>query len=330
MKKKILITGSEGFIGSHIVDFLLKKNFNIKCFVQYNSFNNWGWLEDSSFKNKLNICTGDIRDPNFVDKTVSDCTHVIHLASLISIPHSYISASSYVETNVAGTLNLLQSSVKHNIKKFIHTSTSEVYGTAQRIPINENHPLNAQSPYAASKIAADQMALSFYNSYNLPVTILRPFNTFGPRQSARAIIPTIITQLIKQNKINLGSLDPTRDFNYIDDVVNAFYLAIDNKKIIGEVINLGTGYEISINNLKNLIFKIHNKNLSIKKSTQRVRPKKSEVQRLVSNNGKAKKILNWRPKYVGKNGLSKGLIHTLRWFNNKDNLKKYKSNIYNT
>lgn len=330
MKKKILITGSEGFIGSHIVDFLLKKNFNIKCFVQYNSFNNWGWLEDSSFKNKLNICTGDIRDPNFVDKTVSDCTHVIHLASLISIPHSYISASSYVETNVAGTLNLLQSSVKHNIKKFIHTSTSEVYGTAQRIPINENHPLNAQSPYAASKIAADQMALSFYNSYNLPVTILRPFNTFGPRQSARAIIPTIITQLIKQNKINLGSLDPTRDFNYIDDVVNAFYLAIDNKKIIGEVINLGTGYEISINDLKNLIFKIHNKNLSIKKSTQRVRPKKSEVQRLVSNNGKAKKILNWRPKYVGKNGLSKGLIHTLRWFNNKDNLKKYKSNIYNT
>jgi len=330
MKKKILITGSEGFIGSHIVDFLLKKKFNIKCFVQYNSFNNWGWLEDSSFKNKLNICTGDIRDPNFVDKTVSDCTHVIHLASLISIPHSYTSASSYVETNVAGTLNLLQSSVKYNIKKFIHTSTSEVYGTAKKIPINENHPLNAQSPYAASKIAADQMALSFLRSYNLPVTILRPFNTFGPRQSARAIIPTIITQLIKQNKINLGSLDPTRDFSYIDDVVNAFYLAIDNKKIIGEVINLGTGYEISINNLKNLIFKIHNKNLSINKSTQRVRPKKSEVQRLVSDNGKAKKILNWKPKYIGKNGLAKGLIHTLRWFNNEDNLIKYKSDIYNT
>ena len=274
MKKKILITGSEGFIGSHIVDFFLKKKLNIKCFVQYNSFNNWGWLEESRFKNKLKICAGDIRDSDFVDRTVSGCTHVIHLASLISIPHSYTSASSYVETNVTGTLNLLQSSVKHKIKKFIHTSTSEVYGTAQKIPIDEKHPLNAQSPYAASKIAADQLALSFYKSYNLPVTILRPFNTFGPRQSSRAIIPTIITQLNNKNKIHLGELNPSRDFNYVTDIVKAYYLAINNKNIVGEVVNLGSNYEITIKNLKNLILKIYDKKIKIEISPQRLRPKK--------------------------------------------------------
>ena len=330
MKKKILITGSEGFIGSHIVDFFIKKKLNIKCFVQYNSFNNWGWLEESRFKNKLKICAGDIRDSDFVDRTVSGCTHVIHLASLISIPHSYTSASSYVETNVTGTLNLLQSSVKHKIKKFIHTSTSEVYGTAQKIPIDEKHPLNAQSPYAASKIAADQLALSFYKSYNLPVTILRPFNTFGPRQSSRAIIPTIITQLNNKNKIHLGELNPSRDFNYVTDIVKAYYLAINNKNIVGEVVNLGSNYEITIKNLKNLILKIYDKKIKIEISPQRLRPKKSEVFRLLCDNRKARKLLKWKPKYSGKKGLEQGLRKTIEWFSDKNNLKKYKSNIYNT
>ena len=292
MKTKILITGSEGFIGSHLVDFLLKKKLNIRCFIHYNSFSNYGWLDNYFDKKNLDVCLGDVRDSNFVDKAVYGCTHVIHLASLIAIPHSYNSAQSYVETNIKGTLNLLQSSVKHEITKFIHTSTSEVYGTAQKIPIDEKHPLNAQSPYAASKIAADQLALSFFKSFNLPVTILRPFNTYGPRQSARAIIPTIITQLLNKNKIYLGDLNPTRDFNYVNDIVNAFYLAIDNKKIIGEVINLGSNYEISIKNLKNLIMKINDRKVKIEISPQRIRPKKSEVHRLLCNNNKAKSCLN--------------------------------------
>ncbi len=329
MKTKILITGSEGFIGSHLVDLLLKKKLNIRCFINYNSFNNYGWLDNYLDKNNLDVCFGDVRDSNFVDKAVHGCTHVIHLASLIAIPYSYNSAQSYVETNVRGTLNLLQSSVKHKIKKFIHTSTSEVYGTAQKIPIDEKHPLNAQSPYAASKIAADQLALSYFKSFNLPVTILRPFNTYGPRQSARAIIPTIITQLLNKNKIRLGDLNPSRDFNYVKDIVKAFYLAIDNKRIIGEVINLGSNYEISIKNLKNLIMKLYDKKIKIEISPQRIRPKKSEVLRLLCNNNKAKKLLKWKPEYSGKKGLEQGLTKTLKWFSDSNNLKKYKSNIYN-
>ncbi len=330
MIKKVLITGAEGFIGSNLVDYFIKKKIKIKCFVQYNSFNNWGWLENHKSYKKLNICFGDIRDPEFVDKAVSGCTHVIHLASLISIPHSYNSTSSYVETNINGTLNLLQASVKHKVIKFIQTSTSEVYGTAQKIPIDESHPLNAQSPYAATKIAADQLALSFYKSYNLPVTILRPFNTFGPRQSARAVIPTIITQILKKDKITLGLLSPSRDFNFVDDVVHAFFLALNNKKIVGEVINIGSGYEISINKLKQLISQILKKKISIKKVHERLRPKKSEVQRLLCNNKKAKNILKWRPKHFGKKGFEKGLKKTIKWFSEEANLKKYKTNIYNT
>ncbi len=330
MTKKVLITGAEGFIGSNLVDYFIKKKIKLKCFVQYNSFNNWGWLESHNSHKKLNICFGDIRDPEFVDKTVSGCTHVIHLASLISIPHSYKSVSSYIETNINGTLNLLQASVKHKVKKFIQTSTSEVYGTAQKIPIDESHPLNAQSPYAATKIAADQLALSFYKSYDLPVTILRPFNTFGPRQSGRAVIPTIITQILKKDKITLGSLSPSRDFNFVEDVMHAFYLALNNKKIVGEVINIGSGYEISINKLKQIISQILKKKIQIKKANERYRPKKSEVQRLLCNNKKAKNILKWNPKYSGKNGLEKGLKKTIKWFSEESNLKKYKTDIYNT
>ena len=329
-EKKVLITGSEGFIGSHLVDFLLKKKMNIRCFVQYNSFSNYGWLDNYTDKNNLDFHLGDIRDSNYVDKAVFGCSHVIHLASLIAIPHSYNSAQSYIDTNIKGTLNLLQSSVKYKIKKFIHTSTSEVYGTAQKIPIDEKHPLNAQSPYAASKIAADHLALSFFKSFNLPVGILRPFNTYGPRQSARAIIPTIITQLINKNKIQLGDINPLRDFNYVNDIVKAFYLAIDNKSITGEVVNLGSNYEISIKNLKNLIMKIYNKKIKIEINPKRLRPRKSEVMRLLCNNSKAKKLLNWKPEYSGKKGLERGLKETIEWFSDNNNLKKYKSNIYNT
>ena len=329
--KNIFITGSEGFIGSHLVELLVKKKFKVKALVQYNSFNSWGWLEtlDKKILKKIEIVLGDVRDLNEMISNTKNQDAIIHLAALIGIPYSYISPKNYIETNCVGTLNIMQAARINKIKKIIHTSTSEVYGTAKYVPMDENHPINAQSPYSASKISADHIAQSFYNSFNLPVVVLRPFNTFGPRQSLRAVIPTIFGQALNEKKINVGNLKPTRDFNYVEDIVNGFYLTLKskNKKIFGEVINLGTGYEVSIKNLLNIIEKITNKKLSLRIENKRIRFKKSEVFRLKANNKKAKKLLGWKPKYSGYKGLSKALSSTYLWYSkNKKNLK---SNIYN-
>ena len=313
-KKRILVTGAGGFIGSHLVETLIKKNFKVTALVQYSVDNNYGWLDSIKIKNNNpKIITGDICDSIFVDKICRNIDYIIHLAALISIPYSYRSPLSYINTNILGTTNLLEGCRKYKIKHFIHTSTSEVYGSAKYAPIDENHPLNAQSPYAASKIASDQICLSFQKSFNLPITIIRPFNTFGPRQSLRAVIPTILYQASINNTIELGNLDATRDFTFVDDTVNGFICALNKKKTIGEVINLGTGYEISIRDIVKLTSKILNKKLIIKKKTERFRPKKSEVTRLVSNNKKAKKLIKWKPNYALKKGFEKGLIKTLKW-----------------
>lgn len=331
---KILITGASGFIGSHLVEKLISKKIKIRAFVEYNSFNSWGWLDSLSgaLKKNIDIHIGDIRDINSVKKSLDGCDTVVHLAALIAIPFSYVSPDSYIDTNIKGTTNILQSCRELKIKKIIHTSTSEVYGSAQYIPIDENHPLQGQSPYAATKIGADQIALSFYRSFNLPITILRPFNTYGPRQSARAIIPTIITQALKNKKINLGNLTPTRDFNYIDDVIDGFIKCLfSKKKLSGEVINIGSNYEISMEIVVKEILKILKirKNIFLFSDKSRFRPKKSEVDRLCCNNNKAKKLLNWEPKLSSIAGLRKGLKKTINWFKKKNNLEKYKSDIYN-
>ena len=323
---KIFLTGSEGFIGSHLAEKLVKLGHKVKCTVLYNSFNNYGWLEslDKDILNEIEICFGDIRDYSFVRNNMKNCDAVIHLAALIGIPYSYVSPKSYVETNISGTLNILEAAKELKIKKIIHTSTSEVYGTAKFIPITENHPLNGQSPYSASKIAADQLANSYYLSFGTPVVILRPFNTYGPRQSLRAIIPTIISQILKDpKKVKLGSLNPTRDFSYISDTVSAFVSALKSKKCIGETINIGTGSEISVKNLVYLISKITNKKISVLSEKHRKRPKMSEVNRLCCSNNKAKKFLNWQPFYKGNPGMMRGLTKTIDWFSKPENLKKY-------
>ena len=266
--KKIFITGSEGFIGSHLVELLVKKKFKVKALVQYNSFNSWGWLEtlDKKILSKIEIILGDVRDLNEMIHNTKNQDAIIHLAALIGIPYSYVSPKNYIETNCVGTLNIMQAARINKVKKVIHTSTSEVYGTAKYVPMDENHPINAQSPYSASKISADHIAQSFYNSFNLPVVVLRPFNTFGPRQSLRAVIPTIIGQALNEQKIKVGNLKPTRDFNYVEDIINGFYLTLKskNRKIFGEVINLGTGYEVSIKNLLKIIQKITKRNFHLK------------------------------------------------------------------
>ena len=325
MIKKILITGSEGFIGSHLVEFLIKNKYEVNALCLYNSFDKNGWLDflDSNIKKQINIIKGDIRDFKSVCNALEQCDCVIHLASLIAIPYSYDSPSSYVQTNVEGTLNVLEASRILNIKKFIHISSSEVYGTAQYVPIDEDHPLVGQSPYSATKIAADQLAYSFYCSFDLPLTIIRPFNTFGPRQSQRAIIPTIISQLLEKNKsIKLGNIQTKRDFTYVEDTVKGIYMAINNDDCIGETINLGTGNEISIENLAKLISKVSKFNFKIISEKERERPQKSEVDRLLSNNEKAKRILGWSPLYKGDNGLTKGLKKTYDWFlKNKELIK---------
>jgi NAD dependent epimerase/dehydratase len=329
---KILVTGSDGFIGSHLVEALINKGLNVRAFAFYNSQNNRGCLEylDTKVLKKLDIISGDIRDPFEVDKAVKGCDYVLNLAALIGIPYSYVAPKNYLDTNVAGTLNILEASKRYEVKRVILTSTSEVYGTAQKIPINENHPLNAQSPYAASKIAADQLGISYFKSFNLPVTIIRPFNTFGPRQSGRAIIPTILLQIFYGSKfIKIGNLKPTRDFNFINDTIAGFVMALNNKKIIsGEVINIGSGFEISIYELFLLIKKLVNKDVYLKQSNLRKRHFNTEVERLIADNAKAKKILKWKPSYSGRKGLIKGLIETIEWFKKSENLEKYKD-IYN-
>jgi len=329
--KKILITGADGFIGSHLTETLIKQGHNVRAFVLYNSFNSWGWLDTLSndIKENLDVFSGDVRDPYGVKKAMQGCDLVMHLAALIAIPYSYHSPDTYVDTNIKGTLNILQAARELNITKIVHTSTSEVYGTAQFVPITEEHPLQGQSPYSASKIGADQIALSFHKSFDLPVTVIRPFNTYGPRQSARAIIPTIITQLAKAPTIKLGALTPTRDFNYIKDTVDGFIATATSDQSIGEVINIGSNYETSIQDTAKLIASIMQKEIIIEEDNQRLRPEKSEVERLWAANQKAKDLLGWSPKYAGLSGFKQGLQETIAWFSNAENLKLYKTNIYN-
>ena len=329
---KILVTGADGFIGSHLVEALIKKGYEVRAFVLYNSFNSLGWLDSLSpevLKN-IEIFSGDIRDSYGVKAAMQGCSKVIHLAALIAIPYSYHSPETYVDTNIKGTLNILQASRELEIDRLIHTSTSEVYGTAKYVPINEKHPLQGQSPYSATKIAADQLAFSFYSSFDLPVVIARPFNTYGPRQSARAVIPTIITQIANgSSQIKLGAISPTRDFNYIKDTVNAFISAMECSNGLGEVINFGSNFEVSVGDTALLIAETMGVNIEILTDEKRLRPKKSEVDRLVADNSKAFDYFGWKPAYGNKDGFKKGLIETIKWFENSQNLNMYKSENYN-
>lgn len=330
--KHILVTGADGFIGSHLVEMLISRGYDVRAFVLYNSFNSWGWLDSLSdnIKKNLDVFSGDIRDPHGVKTAMQGCDIVFHLAALIAIPYSYHSPDTYIDTNVKGTLNVVQAAHELGVKKVIHTSTSEVYGTAQFTPITEEHPLQGQSPYSASKIGADQIAMSFYTSFDTPVSIVRPFNTFGPRQSARAVIPTIISQIASgMTKIKLGALDPIRDFNYVQDVVHGFIAAAESDNSIGEVINIGSGYKISIGDTAKLIAKLMNKKVEFIEDIKRLRPEKSEVWELQASNEKAKKLLGWSPEYSGEKGLEKGLLKTIEWFLNPTNLKLYKTGQYN-
>jgi NAD dependent epimerase/dehydratase len=324
--KIALITGADGFIGSHLTEMLAASGYQVKALSQYNSFNNWGWLEDVNCKDQIEILTGDIRDPHYCKYITKNVDVIFHLAALIAIPYSYIAPDSYVDTNIKGTLNICQAAKENGNIRIIHTSTSEVYGTAQYVPIDENHPLQPQSPYSATKIAADAMAMSFYNAFELPVTIARPFNTYGPRQSARAVIPTIITQIANGvKKIKLGDLTPTRDFNYVEDTCRGFTLLAENDETIGEIINIGSNFEISIADTLNTIKKIMQSDVEFIIDEQRIRPEKSEVFRLWCDNSKIEKLTGFKPKVDIKTGLRK----TIDWVTQTDNLKKYKSEIYN-
>jgi len=330
--KKILITGADGFIGSHLTEELIRQGRNVRAFIYYNSFNSWGWLDNapSDVKKELDVFSGDIRDPHGVKEAMKGCDIVMHLAALISIPFSYHSPDAYIDTNVKGTLNIVQAAKELGIGKVVHTSTSEVYGTARYVPITEDHPLLGQSPYSASKIGADQIALSFYLSFGIPVAVIRPFNTYGPRQSARAVIPAIITQIANANKIvRLGSLHPTRDFSYVKDTVRGFVAVAESDKSVGEVINIGSNFEISVGDTAQLIAEVMNVEIEIQEDDQRIRPEKSEVERLWADNGKAANLAGWKPQYGGMDGLKRGLTETVAWFIDSDNIKKYKSDFYN-
>lgn len=330
--KKVLVTGADGFIGSHLTEALIQRGYGVKAFVYYNSFNSWGWLDQAApeILKSLEVFPGDIRDPHGVRTAMKDCDAVLHLAALIAIPYSYHSPDTYVDTNVKGTLNIVQAARDLGVKKVVHTSTSEVYGTARFVPITEEHPLQGQSPYSASKIGADQMAISFYNSFSTPVSIIRPFNTYGPRQSARAVIPTIITQIANgKRSIKLGALTPTRDFNYVKDTVKGFISVLESDRSNGEVINIGSNYEISIGETAAAIAEVMGKEIEITTDEVRIRPEKSEVERLWADNSKAKALLGWEPAYGGREGFKRGLAETVEWFSQPENLKTYKSGIYN-
>jgi len=330
--KKILVTGADGFIGSHLTEKLIKQGYDVRAFVLYNSFNSWGWLDDVSdvVKKNLDVFSGDIRDPNGVKEAMKDCDAVLHLAALIAIPYSYHSPDTYVDTNIKGTLNVLQAAREFGVKRVIHTSTSEVYGTAQFVPITEEHPLQGQSPYSATKIGADQLAYSFFTSFDLPVVIARPFNTYGPRQSARAVIPTIITQIANgKRQIKLGAVSPTRDFNYVQDTVNGFIAALNSDKGLGEVINFGSNFEVSIGETAALIAEAMNAEIEIVTDENRLRPENSEVERLWADNTKAKDLFNWSPVYGGREGFKRGLAETAEWMKQPENLRAYKADIYN-
>ena len=329
---KVLVTGADGFIGSHLVEALVERGHEVRAFVLYNSFGSLGWLDsvDESVRANLDVFAGDIRDPYGVNSAVKGCDTVLHLAALIAIPYSYHSPDTYVDTNVKGTLNVVQASREHGVRKVVHTSTSEVYGTAQFVPITEAHPLQGQSPYSASKIGADQIAYSFYTSFETPVTIARPFNTYGPRQSARAVIPTIITQIASgARRIKLGSLTPTRDFNYVDDTVAGFIAAAESDAAVGEVINFGSGFEISIGDLVDVIAEAMGVEVEVETDEERFRPEKSEVNRLLAANDKAAELLGWTPEYGSREGLVRGLRTTAEWFADAANLQRYKAEVYN-
>ena len=329
--KKVLVTGADGFIGSHLVEILIKSGYRVKAFCFYNSTSNWGWLDSvpEDIKNEVEICLGDIRDPELVRKEIKGCDEIYHLAALIAIPYSYISPSSYIDTNINGTLNVIQAAKEFNVDRVIHTSTSETYGTAQFVPISESHPLVGQSPYAASKIGADQMALSFWRSFQTPISVIRPFNTYGPRQSARAVIPTIITQIASgRSKIKLGLINPTRDFNFVEDTCKAYLAISKSSESIGKVINVASNFEISIGETAKMIAEVMNKSIEIETEDIRLRPKDSEVNRLYGDNTLIKEITDWDPQYSGLDGFKKGLEITSNWFSDKKNLSKYKPNIY--
>ncbi|HIU24860.1 MAG TPA: SDR family oxidoreductase [Candidatus Coprovicinus avistercoris] len=326
MKKKVLVTGSEGFIGSHLVETLVARGYDVRAFVLYNSFNSWGWLEElpKNVMENVEVFTGDVRDPNAVRSALKGMDAVLHLAALIAIPYSYYAPDAYVDTNIKGTLNVLQGSRDLGIERVLVTSTSEVYGTAQYVPIDESHPYQGQSPYSATKIAADRLAEAFYRSFELPVTIVRPFNTYGPRQSARAVIPTIITQLLTGSEtIKLGSLTPTRDFNYVKDTAAGFLALLESNKTIGEEINIATQHEISIGDLAKELIRQINPNAKIECDEQRIRPSKSEVQRLLGSNEKIKTLTDWEPEYT----FEQGIAETISWM--REHLNSYKPGIYN-
>ena len=324
--KLVLVTGADGFIGSHLVESLVAAGYKVRALCQYNSFNYWGWLEDVECLSKIEVVTGDVRDPHFCQTIVKDVEIVFHLAALIAIPYSYVAPSSYVDTNVYGTLNICQAAMEAGVKRVIHTSTSEVYGTAQYVPIDEKHPLQPQSPYSASKIGADAMAMSFYNAFSLPVTIARPFNTYGPRQSARAVIPTIIAQIASgQKTIKLGDLSPTRDFNYVADTCRGFMELAECDEAVGKTVNIGSNYEITIGDTLKLIRDLMKSDVEIVEDEARIRPANSEVFRLWCDNTVINGLTGFKPNW----SIEQGLAATVEWFLNPVNLSKYKAHIYN-
>ncbi len=332
MSQTVLVTGADGFIGSHLTEALVRAGYKVRAFVLYNSFNSWGWLDRCApdVKGKFEVFAGDIRDPHGVRTAMQGCDAVLHLAALIAIPYSYHSPDTYVDTNIKGTLNIVQAARELGLSKVIHTSTSEVYGTARFVPITEEHPLQGQSPYSASKIGADQIALSFHAAFGTPVTVIRPFNTYGPRQSARAVIPTIITQIANgKRELKLGALHPTRDFNFVVDTVAGFLAALKSEHGVGEVINLGSNYEISIGDTARTIAEVMGAHIQVLSDAQRLRPEKSEVDRLWASNAKAAELLGWQPAYGDLDGFRRGLVETVEWFSASENLGMYKADIYN-
>ncbi|HEY4372672.1 MAG TPA: NAD-dependent 4,6-dehydratase LegB [Burkholderiales bacterium] len=324
--RKVLVTGADGFIGSHLTEMLAARGAQVRAMCLYNSFNNWGWLEGSSCLDQVQVVTGDVRDPNFVRSAVKDCEVIFHLAALIAIPYSYVAPDNYVQTNITGTLNVMQAARENGVARVLHTSTSEVYGTALRVPIDEEHPLQAQSPYSATKIGADAIAYSFFSAFNLPVAIVRPFNTYGPRQSARAVIPTVITQIAAgRQSIKLGSLHPTRDFNYVEDTCRGFIALAECDAAIGQTVNIGSNAEISIGDTVNLIKELMGSAISIETDDARIRPAASEVERLWCDNTRIRALTG----YASQVGLREGLARTIEWFGKAENLRRYKADIYN-
>ncbi len=331
-RQRVLITGADGFIGSHLTEAAIRQGHTVRAFVMYNSFNSWGWLDHASadVRNELDVFAGDVRDPHGVREAMKGCDAVLHLAALIAIPYSYHSPDTYVDTNVKGTLNVLQAARALGVERIVHTSTSEVYGTARFVPITEEHPLQGQSPYSATKIAADQLAYSFYTSFGLPVVILRPFNTYGPRQSARAVIPTIITQIAAgERRIRLGAVTPMRDFNHVTDTAAAFLAALSSNAGLGEAVNVGSNFEVSIGDTARLIAELMGASIDIVADQGRLRPARSEVERLRADNTKAKTLFGWEPRFAGLDGFRRGLQNTIDWFCDAANLSGYKSSRYN-